>query len=158
MDTNEEFAVLVWNLCMSTARVHAEEGRCYGNDREDDETMPPGQDKNADRKSTVSASVDAKGVLAMGASVPPDAETSATQRVTGGGKNARRESRRAAASKKKAGHVRDESTLRQAMACIPKERWLDAMLDESTSLSEHGVFELCQLPPGHKPGTASDVQ
>ena len=24
-------------------------------------------------------------------------------------------------------------------------------LDKLTSLSEHGVFELCELPPGHKP-------
>ena len=74
---------------MSTARIHVEEGRCYGNDCEDDETMPPGQDKNAERKSTISASVDAKGLLAMGACVPRDAETSATQTVTGGGKNSR---------------------------------------------------------------------
>ena len=36
------------------------------------------------------------------------------------------------------------------MACIHKERRLEAMLDELTSLSEHGVFELCELPPGHK--------
>ena len=35
------------------------------------------------------------------------------------------------------------------MACIHKERWLEAMLDELNSLSEHGVFELCELPPGH---------
>ena len=32
-----------------------------------------------------------------------------------------------------------------------QERWLEAMLDDLTSLSEHGVFELCELPPGHKP-------
>ena len=37
------------------------------------------------------------------------------------------------------------------MACIHKERWLEAMLDELTLLSEHGVLELCERPPGHKP-------
>ena len=37
------------------------------------------------------------------------------------------------------------------MACIHKERWLEAMLDELTSLSANGVFELCELPPGHDP-------
>ena len=103
------------------------------------------------QKSTGSAAVDAKGVLAMADSVPPNAETEASQTVTGRSKNARRESRRVAASKKKATRVRDEPTLRQAMACIHKERWLEAMLDELTSLSEHGVFELCELSPGHKP-------
>ena len=130
--------------------VNALEGRCYGNDREDDETMPPGQDENAERKSTVSAAVDAKGVLAMADSVPPNAETEASQTVTRGGKSARHESRRVAASKKKATRVRHESTLRQAMACIHKEGWLEAMLDELTLLSEHVVFQLCELPPGHK--------
>ena len=113
--------------------------------------MPPGQDENAGGKSTVSVAVDAKGVLAMADSVPPTAETEASQTVTGRSKNARRESHRGAASKKKVTRVLDEPTLRQAMACIHKERWLEAMLDELTSLSEHGVFELCELPPGHKP-------
>ena len=37
------------------------------------------------------------------------------------------------------------------MTCIYKERWLEAMLDELTSLREHSVFELYELPPGHKP-------
>ena len=45
--------------------VNAVEGRCYGNDREGDETMPPAQDENAEGKSAVSVDVDAKGVLAM---------------------------------------------------------------------------------------------
>ena len=129
--------------------VNAVEGRCYGNDREGDETMPPGQNENAEGNSTVS--VDVKVVLAMADSVPPNAETEASQTVTGRSKNARRESRQVAASKKKATRVRDEPTLRQAMACIHKERWLEAMLDELTSLSEHGVFELCELPPGQEP-------
>ena len=37
------------------------------------------------------------------------------------------------------------------MACIHRERWLEAMLDELHSLSEHGVFELCELPAGCRP-------
>ena len=52
--------------------VNAAEGSCSGNDREDDEAMPPRQDENAEGRSTVSAPVDAKGVLAMADSVPPD--------------------------------------------------------------------------------------
>ena len=36
------------------------------------------------------------------------------------------------------------------MACIHTERWLEAMLVELTSLREHGVFELCELPPSRK--------
>ena len=83
-----------------------------------------------------------------GACEPTDSE--ASQTVAGRSKNARRESRRVAASKKKATRVRDEPTLKQAMACIHKERWPEAMLDELNSLSKHGVFELCELPPGHK--------
>ena len=131
--------------------MNAVEGHCYGNDREGDETMPPGQDENAEGKSTVSADVDAKGVLAMADGVPPTAETEVSQTVIGRCKNARRASRRVAASKKKAARVRDEPTLRQAMACIHKERWLEVKSDELSSLSEHGVFELCELSPGHKP-------
>ena len=70
--------------------------------------------------------------------------------MTGGGKNSLRESRRVAASKKKAARVPDEPTLRQAMACTHKDRLLEAMLDEPTSLSERSAFELCELSPGHK--------
>ena len=53
------------------------EGHFHGNDREGDETMPPGQDENAEGKSTLSAAVDAKGALAMADSVPPTVETEA---------------------------------------------------------------------------------
>ena len=73
--------------------VNAVEGRCYGNDREDDVTMPTGHDENAEGKSAVSAAVDAKGVLAMADRVPSTAETEASQTVTGRGKNARHETR-----------------------------------------------------------------
>ena len=113
--------------------------------------MPPGQDEDAEGKSTVAVAVDAKAVLAMADSVPPTAETEASQTVTGRSNDARRESRRVAASKKNAKRVRDEPTLRQAMSCIHKERLLEAILDEFTSLSEHSVFELCELLSGHKP-------
>ena len=57
----------------------------------------------------------------MADSVPPNVETATLQTVTGGGKNARRESRREAASKKKAAPVRHEPTLWQSMACIQRE-------------------------------------
>ena len=72
--------------------------------------------------------------------------------MTGKGKSARRESRRVVAAKKKAARVRDELTLNQAMACIHRKRWLEVicMLDEVSSLSEYGVFELCELPSGQK--------
>ena len=47
--------------------------------------------------------------------------------------------------------VEEDSMLNEAMACIHRERWLEAMLDELHSLSEHGVFELCELPAGQRP-------
>ena len=47
--------------------------------------------------------------------------------------------------------LRDDLTLNQAMACVNRERWLEAMLDELHSLSEHGVFELTDLPAGCRP-------
>ena len=62
--------------------VNAVERHCYGNDREGDEMMPPGQVENTEGKSTVSVADDAKGVLAMADSVPPNAETEASQTVT----------------------------------------------------------------------------
>ena len=115
----------------------AVEHSCHCNVCKGSETMPPGQYENAERESTVSVAVDVKGVLAMADNVPPNAETATSQTVTGGGKNARCESRHVAASTKKATNVRDEPTLRQALACIHKERWPQAMLDELTSLGEH---------------------
>ena len=71
--------------------------------------------------------------------------------VTGGPAEARCESRRVAAARRDAARVRDDPTLNQAMACIHRERWLEAMLDELHSLSEHGAFELCELPAGYRP-------
>ena len=92
-----------------------------------------------------------KGVSAMADSVPPVAEEAEVQTVTCGGASAQRESRRAAAARRNAARVRDEPTLNYAMAGIHRERWLEAMLDELHSLSEHGVFELRELPAGCRP-------
>ena len=64
---------------------------CQGNVCNDSETMPPGQDENAEEKSTASVAVDAKGVLAMADGVQPNVETATLRMmVIGGGKNARR--------------------------------------------------------------------
>ena len=87
----------------------------------------------------------------MADSVPPAAEEAEMQTVAGEAAQARRESRRLAAARRSAARVRDDPTLNQAMACIHQESWLEAMLDELHSLSEHGVFELCELPAGCKP-------
>ena len=84
----------------------------------------------------------------MADSVPPVTEEAEIQTVTGEAAQACRESRRVAAARRNAAQVRDDPTLNQAMACIHRERWLDAMLDELHSLSEPGVFELCELPAG----------
>ena len=81
-------------------------------------------------------------VLAVADSVSSLAEEAEVETVTGGPTEARRESRRVAAARRDAARVRDDPTLNQAMACIYRERWLEAMLDELHSLSEHGVFEL----------------
>ena len=87
----------------------------------------------------------------MADSVPPVTEEAEIQTVTGQAAQACRESRRVAAARRNAAQVRDDPTLNQAMACIHRERWLDAMLDELHSLSEPGVFELCELPAGCRP-------
>ena len=92
-----------------------------------------------------------KGVSAMTDCVPPDKEATEVQTVTGGSKSARRAFRSVTAAKKKATRCRYEPTLKQAMACIHPEHWLEALLEELSSLSEHGVFELCKLPARHKP-------
>ena len=71
--------------------------------------------------------------------------------MIGGPAEARCESHRVAAAGRNAARVRNDPTLNQAMACIHRERWLEAMLDELHSLSAHGVFELCELPAGCRP-------
>ena len=91
------------------------------------------------------------GVSAMADTVPPVAKEAKIQTVTVEAAQARRESRRVAEARRNATRVRDDPTLNQAMACIHRERWLEAMLDELHSLSEHGVFELCQMPASCRP-------
>ena len=76
----------------------------------------------------------------MADSVSPVVEDAAVQMVTDEAAEARRESRRVAAARRNAARVRDDPTLNQAMACIHRERWLEAMLDELYSLSE-----LCEV-------------
>ena len=107
------------------------------------------------RESTV-VCIDA-GDLALDASatadgVSPSAEKTTVQRVSpSGSKTACRESRRVAAARKKVEANVDDPTLKQAMAGAHRERWIEAMIDELTSLSEHDVFELVDRPPGVKP-------
>ena len=91
------------------------------------------------------------GVSAMADSVPPVAEEAEIQTASGEAAQTCRESRRVAAARRDAVRVRDDPTLNQAMACIHRERWLEAMLDDLHSLSEHGVFGLCELPAGCRP-------
>ena len=76
----------------------------------------------------------ASGVSAMVASVSPVADGAEVQTVIGGAAETRRESRRVATARRNATRVRDEPTLNQAMACIHRELWLEAMLDELHSL------------------------
>ena len=93
----------------------------------------------------------------MADSVSSVAEEAEVQTVTGGPAEARCESRRVAAARRNAARVRDDPTLTQAMACIHRERSLEAMLDEVHSLSEHGVIKLCELPAGCRPVPAKWV-
>ena len=88
----------------------------------------------------------ADGVSAMADSVSSVAEEAEVQTETGGLAETRRESRCVAAARRDAARVRDDPTLNQAMACIHRERWIEAMMDELHSLSEHGVFELSEPP------------
>ena len=67
--------------------------------------------------------------------VQADAEATEIQTVSGGSKSARRQPRRVAAANKKAARFRDELTLSQAMACNHWERWLEAMLEDLSSVS-----------------------
>ena len=54
------------------------------------------------------------------------------------------ESRRVASARKKAAAY----SLKEAMKCIHKDKWLEAMQDELASLTENGVYELISLPVG----------
>ena len=137
--------------------VNAIEHDCYGNACNDDVKESPKVDESMHGDSTVFSACSADGVSAMADSVSSVAEEAEVQTVTGGPAEARRESRRVAAARRDAAWVRDDPTLNQAMACFHRERWLEAMLDELHSLSEHVVFELCDLPAGCRPLPAKSV-
>ena len=124
---------------------------CYGDACNGDGRESPRLDENVHGDSAAISSLPANGVSAMANSVSPVAEETEGQTVTGGVTEARRESRRVVAARRNAARVRDDLTLNQAMACVRRERWLEAMLDELHTLSEHGVFDLCELPVGCRP-------
>ena len=117
----------------------------------DDVRESPRQDENVHGDSAVFSAYSVDGVSALAVSVSSVAEEAEVQTVTGGPAQTRRESPLVAAARRNAAKVRDDPMLNQAMACIHQERLLEAMLDELHSLSEHGVFELCELPAGGRP-------
>ena len=123
----------------------------YGNAYNDDVGESPRLDENVHGDSAAFSASPVNGVSAIADSVSPVAEKAEIQTVTGQVAEPRRESRRVAAARNNAGRVRDDPTLNQAMACTHWERWLEAILDGLHSLSEHGVFELCELPAGCRP-------
>ena len=131
--------------------VNAVEHGCHSNACSDDVKESPRLDENVHGDSAPFSAYSADGVSAMADSVSSVAEESDVQTVTGGPVEIRRESRRVAAARRNAARVRDDPTFNQAMACIHRECWLEAMLDEQQYLSEHGVFELCELPAGCRP-------
>ena len=53
-----------------------------------------------------------------------------------------------AAARKKAAAYSDEPSVKEAMKCIHKDKWLEAMQDERASLTENRVYELVTLPVG----------
>ena len=71
--------------------------------------------------------------------------------MIGGVAQTRPESRHVAAARRPAARVRDDPAFNQAISCIHRKRWFETILDELHSLSEHGVFELCELPRGCMP-------
>ena len=142
--------------CLAPA-VNAVEHDCYGNACSDDVRESPRLDMNVHGDSAAFSDLPANGVSAMADSVPPVAEQAEVQTVTCGPAEARRESRRVAAARRNATRVRDNPKLNQSMAYIHRERWLEAVQDELHSLSEHGVFELCELPAGCRPSPAKWV-
>ena len=129
----------------------AVERGCYGNACNGDVRESPRLDENVHGDYAEFSAYPAKGASAIPDSVSPVAEIPEARTVTGGVAEARRESRRVAAIMRNAARVRDDPTFNQAMSCIHRQRWLEAMLDELHSLSEHGVFELCELPAGCMP-------
>ena len=49
------------------------------------------------------------------------------------------------------GSVTDPITYEEAVSCPQSELWLDAMRDEIQSMRYNGVWELIELPEGHRP-------
>ena len=49
------------------------------------------------------------------------------------------------------GSVTDPITYEEAVSCPQSELWLDAMRDEIQSMRHNGVWELIELPEGHRP-------
>ena len=49
------------------------------------------------------------------------------------------------------GSVADSMTYVEAVSCPQSELWLDAMRDEIQSMRRNGVWELTELPEGHRP-------
>ena len=49
------------------------------------------------------------------------------------------------------GSVTDPITYEEAVSCPQSELWLDAMRDEILSMRHNGVWELIELPEGHRP-------
>ena len=90
------------------------------------------------------------GVFAAVNCATPDAEQVAQAMVTPceAVKTAEGESRRMATARKKAADHSDETSLKEAMNGIHKDKWLEAVQDELASLTENGVYELVTLPVG----------
>ena len=131
--------------------VNAVEHGCHGNVCSDGMRESPRLDQNVHGDAAAFFAYSADGVSAMADSVSPVAEEAEVQTVTGGVAETRRESRRAAAARRNAARVMDDPMLNSAVACVHREHWLEAMLDELHSLSEHGVFQLRELAAGCRP-------
>ena len=123
---------------------------CHGNACSDDVRVYPRLDENVHGDSAAFSAHSANGVSAIAYCEPPVAVEAEVQMVTGGAVETRRESRRVATARRDAA-IWDVPTLNQAMACIHRERWLEDMLDVQHSLSELGIFDLCELHAGCRP-------
>ena len=47
--------------------------------------------------------------------------------------------------------IGEPATLKEALSGPQKEKWLEAVKDELTSLEEHATWEVCELPAGRNP-------
>ena len=93
---------------------------------------------------------DRSGMLATADSAVTDAEVTKHGELDGGKSAQRRSSRRVAAIKKRKPFDPDSPPWKQALAGEDAEKWHGAMKEEVTSLSEHGTYELVELPVGAK--------